>query len=90
MLYCIETIRQVNLAERHITEFGMYCPSQTLSTSFHLGNMAPVPLPPPLSNNLINLPPQVHDPPLDHEVIQTRKLFDNVRVAHGNNRACSW
>ena len=65
------------------------CGRVPLFISFHLDNMAPVALPPPMLNNFIEMPHEIHDPPLDLEVIQTRQMFDAVRIGHGNNRACS-
>ena len=46
--------------------------------------MAPVQLPPPVLNNVINLPPQPHDPPHDRDVINVIKAVKSGRVAFGN------
>lgn len=45
--------------------------------------MAPVPLPPPVLNNVVNLPPQPHDPPSDQDVINVIRTVKSGRVAFG-------
>ena len=46
--------------------------------------MAPVQLPPPVLNNVINLPPQPQDPLHDQDVIESIRMVKGTRVAFGD------
>lgn len=46
--------------------------------------MAPIQLPPPVLNNVVNLPPQPHDLPHDQDVINVIKAMKSGRVTFGN------
>jgi hypothetical protein len=46
--------------------------------------MAPVPLPPSVLNNVVNLPQQPHDPPRNRDVINVIRAVKSGRVAFGD------
>ena len=59
--------------------FGTLC--QPLIHSLPI--MAPVQLPPPVLNNVINLPQQPHDPLRNQDIIESIRALKGTKVAYG-------